>query len=318
MGLFKRSETVLWMDAPSYSRKFLPDIQDIQSVDLHTIPDKGLRLFLSDIFRTKTLFRGRTAIPGWATACVLKSSQRSHYDLLIEQGRLQRLLPTPLFCIAGTSTRCHGQRDRPWSALEGNLHLSVSFHPQRVISDFTPGLLALAAVSVIETLDNLPGFKDKAGIKWVNDILVADSKVGGFLVYTQSTGHIVHTVVMGLGLNIETHPQIFPDSFVPEASCLQDFNLSVTRIEILETLLHKLHMNFRLLKKGGASRLIDTYRQRSLVLGRQVKVLSDPINRKETSDVIAMGVVDQISDQLELIIRDHDDPVTQGRLVFLD
>ena len=235
--------------------------------------------FFQNIFGNKPLYQKRFEAPGWKLGCAVKDAPQSHFDLLIRLVREGHRLPSPLFCIAGSSQHCHGQRGRPWIALEGNLHMAVLFSPQREIENFAPGFLSLAALSVVETLDGLGGFEGRAGIKWVNDILIDGAKVAGFLVHTISTGNLVQAVVLGIGLNIEAKPICVPDPFVPCAASLKELtggDSGITRADVALPLLNNLNRNYVCLLNGQAFDLIDSYRSRSVVIGRKGEVLSDP------------------------------------------
>lgn len=85
---------------------------------------------------------------------------------------------------------------------------------------------------------------------------------------------------------------------------------------IILQLLHDLDKNYRLLLSGRSDRLLDTYRQRSMVVGRRVKVISDAPSGP--SEELAAGRIKAIGENLELFLDGVKDPVTRGRLVFMD
>ena len=162
----ERNLAELWTDDLEYARRFVSDIEAAEPVIQLEPGQGGLGSFMQNVFRNKPQYRGRFEVPGWAGGCIVRNAPQSHFDLLITQVREERTLPGPLFCIAGSSECCHGQRNRPWCALDGNLHMAVLFEPNREIPHFGPGFLALAAVSVVETLDGLDGLRSRSGIKF--------------------------------------------------------------------------------------------------------------------------------------------------------
>jgi len=316
-----RNLAYLWTDDPEYALRFVSGIKDVEP-EIQQVPGQSdLGSYLQDLFGNKPFYRGRFEAPGWAGGCIVKDAPQSHFDLLIRQVREGRSLPAPLFCIAGSSECCHGQRNRPWCALDGNLHMAVLFKPNRDISHFGPGFLALAAVSVVETLDGVDGFRNRSGIKWVNDILIDGAKVAGFLVHTVGTESLVQAAVLGLGLNIETKPVFPPDPYVPRASSLSDLSLGsagIARNDIVLPLLSQIHGNYGRLLDGKADGLIDAYRNRSVVIGKKCKVYDDPPPSGEGEEILASGLVDSIGPNLELFFRGRKQAITRGRLIILE
>lgn len=315
----KERMTDIWTDDPEYARLYLDELGILQPVKTRTISVGDSCPIIAEVFGEKPLFHGVVKTPGWTAGFILRRAPHSHFDFLIDQARANRRGSTPVFLISGASEHCHGQRGRPWSAVEGNIHLAVLFRPDRSMPEFGPGFLSLAAVSVIETIDRLPGFHGRAGIKWVNDILVEGAKVAGFLVHTQSTGDHVHSLVLGLGLNVETTPVVDSDPFVPRAAALKHLSseaTGITRSKILPVLIERIYQNYRLMLGGGTAALIDIYRSRSVIIGRHVKVMSDPLDPGEAVQTVASGVVERIGDHLELFIKDRDNPVNRGRLIL--
>ena len=157
----------------------------------------------------------------------------------------------------------------------------------------------------------------RAGVKWVNDILIDGAKVAGFVTHTQSQEHEVKSVVLGIGLNVATIPLVPPDAFVPRVASLSQYlpgNEACSLDRILFTLLNKLDKNYHLILEGKIAGLLDFYRESSLVLGRRVRVISDPISGK--SQELASGRVSHIGENLELHLEDRPAPVTQGRLIL--
>jgi biotin-[acetyl-CoA-carboxylase] ligase BirA-like protein len=260
----------------------------------------------------------KSEFPGrWAHAFLVEHAPSSHYDLLVKMNQWDNKLPDGTLCLAGSGRKFHGQKQRLWEALEGNIHLAVSLSPHRIIKKFHSGFPVLAAVSLIDALDAFEPLRGRAKIKWVNDILIEGAKVAGFLVHTQSIENTVLTAVLGIGLNVESTPSIQRDPFVPEVSSLRDFireKSVVDRSKVLRQLLISLDDNYGRLLDGRHDELLKRYRERSLVIGRRVSVVSDdPLDRFRE---IASGTVIEIGENLELIFKDLA-PVTAGRLLLL-
>jgi biotin-[acetyl-CoA-carboxylase] ligase BirA-like protein len=255
----------------------------------------------------------------WKHLFFVEHAPRSHYDLLIELARRGSMLPDGVLCLAGSGDNFHGFKDRPWSACPGNVHLSAYLAPARPIAQYGVGFTILAAVSVIDAIDSIPGLKTRAGIKWVNDILIKGSKVCGVVAYTQTVNGTVGAAVIGIGLNVETKPSVEPTPFVPRVASLRDFASdpsAITQGLAFDRLIRALDGNYRLLLEGENRTLLDRYRERALILGRKVSIRLDEAGFE--SEIIAAGRVRGIGENLELYLEGVSKPVWKGRLVLED
>ena len=254
----------------------------------------------------------------WSTLLVADEAPFSQYDGLIDHLRKGLRLPDRSACIALTGRDFHGQRNRPWAARQGNLHLVVHFTPHRPAAEIGHGFTLLPAVACIRAIRSLSGGAVPAEIKWVNDIVVGNRKVGGFLAFTQTENGIFQDVVLGVGINIESAPDVEPTPFVPAVGCLGDLHPAFTLSAMLPALLKELHDLYGTLLADGFMPLMDAYREYAAVVGRRVRIW------RETTDSsadhlrgippLARGVVKGIADDLSLILEDHPEPITRGRL----
>ena len=280
--------------------------------------DPGLRELAARLFASRPVFvNASDADNRWSHAFVVKEAPCSQYDLLIDLCRTNFIIPDGIVCLAGTGRNFHGQRMRPWVALEGNIHLTVFLAPRREINRYGVGFQILAAAALVETVDSLEGIERRAWIKWVNDILIGGAKVAGFLVHTLSRDRTVEAAVVGIGLNVSRRPELPEDPFVPHAASLQDFHRepsSLSPQKILSLLLDRLSENYELLLSGGIDRLLSLYRKRSLVVGRRVRIFTDP-EEGESREAVSGRVV-AIGDNLELWLECREKPVTKGRLIL--
>ncbi len=100
--------------------------------------------------------------------------------------------------VAGEQTGGRGSRGRGWVSRRGGLWLSVLFRPGAA-----PGLelmslrIGLAVAEALELLGAPP-----VGLKWPNDLMLGDRKLGGVLCEARWQGNAPGWVVAGLGLNV--------------------------------------------------------------------------------------------------------------------
>lgn len=244
-------------------------------------------------------------------------SARSHYDQLVELVRDGSCVPDRVACLAGSGLDFHGFKGRPWAALPGNLHLVVHLAPDRPVDRFHVAFTVLAALSAVEAVDGIPGLEGRAGLKWVNDVLVDGAKVAGVLAYTQSQGEKVTSAVLGIGLNVEATPVVDPTPFVPGAASLRDFlppAVPDMQARALHGLLHALDRNYLTLLQRGFGPLLARYRDRSLVVGEEVTVCTEVSD--QSLRVVAGGVVAGLGESLELFLEGRPEPITGGRLIL--
>lgn len=277
-----------------------------------------LKEIAAEVYPKGTFYQTKIDLGGlWSIAFISERSFISHYDLMIEAARMRNDLPGGLILIAGESDYCHGQRGRPWAALSGNLHLTVFLAPKCRIAHFGTGFSILAAVSVVEMIDGFKELRGKAAIKWVNDINIGKAKIAGFLAHTHSIGNKIESAILGIGMNVETNPCIAGDMFIYDSISLcelvSDEEEGVLG-KVFRNLLLRLNINYNLLKAGKYDDLLSVYRARSSILGRKVRIFSDP----EDGDrrLIDSGIVERIGDNLELYLRGKERPITRGRLVL--
>ena len=103
-------------------------------------------------------------------------------------------------CLAETQTLGRGRRGRPWfSPFAKNVYLSVGWNFRGGVAEIE-GLSLAVGVVVCEVLESL-GF-DAARLKWPNDILLGNRKLGGVLIELGGDAISDCVVVLGVGLNV--------------------------------------------------------------------------------------------------------------------
>lgn len=116
--------------------------------------------------------------------------------------------PAPFWVTADVQTAGKGRSGRSWSGSPGNLFASY------VLRTVAPVALAhqLSLVAGVAAFDavRVLGVYREAGLrlKWPNDLLVSRAKVGGILVESTMTPGQQLTAVIGIGLNLVSHPDI--------------------------------------------------------------------------------------------------------------
>jgi len=139
----------------------------------------------------------------------------------------------PLWVVARRQTQGRGRSGRPWVSPAGNLYASLLQRlpcPQSVLHQ----LSLVAGVAAIDAILSaagapLPGLR----LKWPNDVLIGEAKCAGILPESQSAaGGPEVTVVIGVGINLASHPQ----GLGRAATCLADHGIGVAPEAMLAAL----------------------------------------------------------------------------------
>ena len=151
-----------------------------------------------------------------------------------------------------------------------------------------------AAVAAARAIESVLGIR--VGIKWVNDLFLGDKKVCGIL--TEATFHMesgtVESAVLGIGLNITKPEGGYPDAIRHIAAPLTQAwpGRENRRCRLIASTLDNFWAFYRDLS-GRA--FLDEYRERSIVLGRRIYVLST--GEPRPAEAI------EIDDECRLVVR---------------
>jgi len=136
----------------------------------------------------------------------------------------------PLWVVAERQTAGRGRAGRDWQSGIGNLNASLLFTVTAPAASL-PQLSLVAGLAVHEAIVELAGARRVAGLrlKWPNDILIGDAKVGGILVESHTGSAFGTAAVVGIGLNVVSCPA----DLARPVTCLAAQGLDASRDEIL-------------------------------------------------------------------------------------
>ena len=215
------------------------------------------RSVFQGLFKDKQCHEAEVASShNWNTYCLTEASESSQYDLLVKLAQENTPLPDGLLCLAGEGLGFHGFRKRAWAAPPGNIYVSCYWAPNCKVVHAGVAWMVLAAVSVVDAIDLLPGLNGRASIKWVNDILIDGAKVCGVLAHSLTEGDVTTGAILGIGLNVTATPDVDSTPYVPKAACLSDFageDCILTQATAMSALSQALDANYRRLLSGGCS-----------------------------------------------------------------
>ena len=175
--------------------------------------------------------------------------------------------------IADSQTTGRGRLSRTWFSPPGaNLYCSVVLRtarpPERLAEwlSWLPLTSALAAAEAIEQVSSA-----QISVKWPNDLLISERKVGGILCESGTGGGSDPFQIIGIGINVNGDRGDWPADLRDSATSIwQERNIVVDRNRLLAQLFLELEQCLDELALHGTSRLAIAYHRRCSTIGHRV------------------------------------------------
>jgi BirA family biotin operon repressor/biotin-[acetyl-CoA-carboxylase] ligase len=133
-------------------------------------------------------------------------------------------------------------------------------------------------------------------IKWPNDLIVSDKKIGGILTELRIAKKKVKYAVTGIGINVNMDSDALPDEIKEIATSIKiETETTYSRAEILIEILNQIDYWYRILKEMRRKELLSKWQLLTSTLGRQVKIT--------TSRETLTGLAESIDDEGMLVLR---------------
>jgi BirA family biotin operon repressor/biotin-[acetyl-CoA-carboxylase] ligase len=175
--------------------------------------------------------------------------------------------------IADEQTKGRGRRGRDWhSPANQNIYLSLILKPDLPIHQ-VPLFTQMAAAAVWEALSPiLPGLT----IKWPNDLLFEGRKICGILTEMSGEMHALHYLVIGIGINVNTTAEDFPEDLQAIASSLRiETGAPLSRQKLAVNVIERLARHYReVIKTGSFETALTVCREQSNLLGEAINIHS--------------------------------------------
>jgi BirA family biotin operon repressor/biotin-[acetyl-CoA-carboxylase] ligase len=177
--------------------------------------------------------------------------------------------------VAGRQTKGRGRLGRVWLSPEGGLWCSIVLRP---IGRTPAGLLSLAAgVAACEAIEMASGVR--AGLKWPNDVVLGDRKVGGILIEGAADATIA-----GFGINVRVPMEDLPPDAAEMATSLHlAAGRPMDREAVLEPLLERFARWYQVWLDGGTG-IVEAWSLRDVTLGRPVRISMSGETLEGTAD----------------------------------
>jgi len=169
-------------------------------------------------------------------------------------------------CVEG-QYKGRGRLSRFWSSPKNRgVYLSIILRPN-ISPAQSPKLTLLSAVGVCQAIKNIT--KLECLIKWPNDLIINNKKVGGILTEMNAEMDVIKFVIIGIGVNANTPESLLP----PRATSLKEqLGKRISRIELTREILKSIENEYILFRKEGFKSIIEKWKKFSTTLGHRVKV----------------------------------------------
>ena len=190
-------------------------------------------------------------------------STNNYIAKLISEGKAQH----GTVILAEKQTHGRGQRGNTWQSSAKNqftasIYLSTAFLSVKN-AVYLNKALSLGVVNTISALTN-----EKVKIKWPNDILVNDLKLGGILIEGNIKDQSLEYVIFGLGINLEQEENL------PSSTSFEKIGQKIGAFELLTSLLPRLNEQFERCKHNDFAGIQKDYMANLWRLNEEQTILS--------------------------------------------
>ena len=189
-----------------------------------------------------------------------------------------------LVAVADLQTQGRGRHERTWHSPLGGLYFSIVLKP-RIADETAPLLGFLAACAIATGIHEVLGLE--VSLKWPNDILVGERKLGGILSETVSTnGNLLAVIGVGINQNVkrEDLPVELQDS---TTTILNEIGRETSREDLISAIISGIDFRLgRVEADSSFSSILDEWTGHSSTIGRSVRIRDGP----EIIEGLALGI----------------------------
>ena len=187
--------------------------------------------------------------------------------------------------MAETQTTGKGRLGRSWISPAGkNLYMSIVLRPAMSPRDAT----ALTLLSAVACASAIRSFSSVAvTIKWPNDIMVGDRKLGGILTEIKADIDRITHAVVGIGINVNLSIADMSDEIKDIAtSVIDQTGEPSSRTELAGEVIKEFNKWYGLLMTRGKQVIIDEWLALSSTIGKLVLVSSGKVHLEGSAEGI--------------------------------
>ena len=171
--------------------------------------------------------------------------------------------------ISNKQTNGYGKNDRQFiSNKDIGIYMSILINPNCLIEESLK-ITILTSVAVLSAIKSVCNLDVK--LKWVNDIILNDLKVGGILCESQINlnNNIIDNMIVGIGINVKEFD--FPPSLKNIATSIENnTNIKISRNELISEIINFFDLYFI-----DNKNYLNLYKENSYVLGKDITVIQN-------------------------------------------
>jgi BirA family biotin operon repressor/biotin-[acetyl-CoA-carboxylase] ligase len=198
---------------------------------------------------------------------------------------------------ADSQTGGYGNWGRRWESLKGNVFVSFALQLDPTMGPYVTQIAGVVAC------DTLQEYGLKPQLRWVNNVLIGDEKIGGVL----CKGHVIKgtwILIVGIGINVDMNQETVQKIDQPATSML----LKMGAAPSVEDVLHKLTAHFYRRFTSQAS-IFKEYFQLLAYIGQEVTVYTGPPEKQRFTNIF-----EKITPEGHLVLRGVAKPFVTGEI----
>jgi BirA family transcriptional regulator, biotin operon repressor / biotin---[acetyl-CoA-carboxylase] ligase len=196
-------------------------------------------------------------------------------------------VPEGTVVLAEEQESGRGRMDRKWySPKYTGIWMSIILRPKLPLAK-APQLTLIAAVAVVQAIEQLTELSPQ--IKWPNDILINGKKMTGILTELQAEADQIHSVIIGMGINVNQKKEDFPEELQEIATSIYiEQGEMLSRSALIQSVLTNLEKLYFLYLEKGFYPIKLLWEGYAISIGKKIKArtLSNVI------EGIAVGITD--------------------------
>jgi BirA family transcriptional regulator, biotin operon repressor / biotin---[acetyl-CoA-carboxylase] ligase len=208
--------------------------------------------------------------------------------------------PAGTVVLTNYQSQGRGRLNRRWEAPPGSaLLLSILLRPDWP-SERLSWLTMVAGIAVVEAIESATTLS--AFLKWPNDVVIRCSetwcKACGVLVegHMSTQEHLAYAV-LGIGINVNTVPELLPQGGWPSTSLAAAAGNQVSRLDLLLALLQRIEYQYEKADRGLSPRV--EWNRRLITIGQLVE-----IDRAGQGPLLS-GIAEGTAEWGQLLVRDE-------------
>lgn len=174
--------------------------------------------------------------------------------------------------LSDSQDKGRGRLGRLWVSPPGvNIYMSIILTPEIKPAEATL-ITLMTAVACSIALRKVTGLDIK--IKWPNDLMVSDKKLGGVLTELKIYQKKIAFAIVGMGINVNIDINEFPEDVRKIATSVKNETGKLySRENIVSEILNEMSRWYSVLKKMDRETILSGWRRLTSTLGREVMVV---------------------------------------------